>query len=82
MVGCKTRVRERHAQWLDEAERIPLKFALCVDDGLTDPLVSRYKGKLRFFMPAPLLDSTYAARAIRPLLGSVADLIGELQTGA
>lgn len=80
MVGCKTRVRERHAQWLDEAARIPLKFALCVDDGLTDALVGRYEGKLRFFMPTELLDSTYAARAIRPLLGSVTDLIGELQT--
>ena len=79
MVGCKTRVRERHAQWLDEAERIPLKFALCVDDGLTDALVGRYEGKLRFFMPTELLDSTYAARAIRPLLGSVTDLVGELQ---
>ena len=80
MVGCKTRVRERHAQWLDEAARIPLKFALCVDDGLTDALVGRYEGKLRFFMPTELLDSTYATRAIRPLLGSVTDLIGELQT--
>ena len=82
MVGCKTRVRERHTQWLDEAERIPLKFALCVDDGLTDALVGRYEGRLRFFMPTQLLDSTYAARAIRPLLGSVADLIGELQAAA
>ena len=82
MVGCKTRVRERHAQWLDEAERIPVKFALCVDDGLTDALVGRYEGKLRFFMPTELLDSTYAARAIRPLLGSVTDLIGELQAAA
>ena len=34
------------------------------------------KGRLRFFMPTQLLDSTYAARAIRPLLGSVTDLIG------
>lgn len=79
MVGCKTRVRERHAQWLDEAARIPLKFALCVDDRLTDALVSRYEGKLRFFMPLELLDSTYAARSIRSLLGSVSDLIGELR---
>ena len=82
MVGCKTRVRERHAQWLDEAVCIPLKFALCVDDGLTDALVGRYEGKLRFFMPRQLLDSAYAERSIRPLLGSVADLIGELQTAA
>ena len=79
MVGCKTVVRERHAQWLDEAKRVPFKFALCVDDGLTDALVGRYEGKLRFFMPTRLLDATYAVRAIRPLLGSVGDLIGELQ---
>ena len=82
MVGCKTRVRERHAQWLDEAARIPLKFALCVDDGLSDALVSRYEGRLRFFMPAQLLNSTYAVRAIRHLLGSVTDLIAELQPGS
>ena len=79
MVGCKTRVRERHTQWLDEATRIPFKFALCVDDGLTDALVGRYEGTLRFFLPTQLLDSTYGTRTIRPLLGSVADLIGELQ---
>ena len=80
MVGCKTRVRERHTQWLAEAARIPLKFALCVDAGLTDALVSGYEGRLRFFMPAQLLDSTYAKRAIRPLLGSVSDLIAALRT--
>ena len=79
MVGCKTIVRERHSQWMGEARRIPLKYALCVDDGLTDALVGRYEGQLRFFMPTRLLDSTYAARAIRPLLGSVADLVRELE---
>ena len=79
-VGCKTRVRERHTQWLGEAARISLKYALCIDDGLSDALVGRYEGKLRFFMPRQLLDSSYATRAIRPLLGSVTDLIGELQT--
>lgn len=78
VVGCKTRVRERHSQWLDEAARIGFKFALCVDDRLTDALVCRYENRLRFFMPLPLLDSTYAERAARPLLGSVAELITEL----
>lgn len=80
MVGCKTIVRERHAQWLNEANRIPLKFALCVDGRLTDALVRRYDGRLRFFMPQRLLDADYADRAIRPLLGSVADLISKLRT--
>ena len=75
MVGCKTKVRERHSQWLDEAARIRFKFALCVDDRLTDALVLRYENRLRFFMPSRLLESTYAGRDIRPLIGSVADLI-------
>ncbi len=75
MVGCKTKVRERHAQWLDEATRIPVKYALCVDDRLTDPLVLRYQNRLRFFLPRGLLDSIYTKRRIHPLLGSVAQLV-------
>ena len=75
MVGCKTKVRERHSQWLDEAMRIRLKFALCIDDRLSDALVRRYEHQLRFFMPVRLLRSTYADRHIRSLLGSIADLI-------
>ena len=66
MVGCKTKVRERHSQWLDEATRIPVKYALCVDDRLTDALVLRYENRLRFFLPRRLLDSTYANRPIPP----------------
>lgn len=79
MVGCKTRVRERHTQWLEEADRIPLKYALCIDDGLSDSLVRRYRGRLRFFAPQQLLDATYTDRGIRPLLGSIADLVNELR---
>ncbi len=79
MVGCKTKVRERHAQWIGEARRIPLKYALCVDDGLSDPLIRRYEGKLRFFMPLRLLDAHYAHREVRPLLGSITDLVEELR---
>ena len=82
MVGCKTIVRERHTQWIGEAKRIPLKYGLCVDSGLTDALVSRYEGELRFFMPQRLLDADYAKRAIRSLLGSITDLIGELEAAA
>lgn len=78
MVGCKTKVRERHSQWLDEATRIRPKFALCVDDNLSDSLVSGYERRLRFFVPRRLLDSKYPGRSIRPLLGSVADIISDL----
>ena len=79
MVGCKTVVRERHTQWLEEADRVALKYALCVDPGLSDRLVQRYRDRLRFFLPRRLLVETYADRAIGGLLGSVADLIGELR---
>ncbi|MDE2805522.1 MAG: type II restriction endonuclease [Gemmatimonadota bacterium] len=79
MVGCKTLVRERHTQWLGEALRIPLKYALCVDPGLSDRLVARYRKRLRFFLPRRLLDATYADREIGGLLGSIDDLLDELR---
>ena len=79
MVGCKTLVRERHTQWLGEALRIPMKYALCVDPGLSDQVIRRYRNRLRFFMPRKLLDDAYAHREIRVLLGSVADLIDNLR---
>lgn len=79
MVGCKTRVRERHSQWLDEATRIRLKYALCVDGQLRDNLLRNYEGTIHFFLPKPLLDLVYEGRHTRHLLGTVADLIGELR---
>ena len=80
MVGCKTLVRERHTQWLTEASRIPMKYALCVDPELSDRMIRRYGRRLRFFLPQKLLDGTYADREIRDLLGSVADLIDNLRS--
>ena len=79
MVGCKTVVRERHTQWLEEADRIRVKYALCVDPGLSDRVVHRYRNRLRFFVPRKLLVEKYADRGIRNLLGSVADLIDNLR---
>ena len=79
MVGCKTVVRERHTQWLEEADRVDMKYALCVDPGLSDRVVRSYRPRLRFFVPQKLLVDTYAAREIRGLLGSVADLIDHLR---
>lgn len=79
MVGCKTLVRERHTQWLGEALRVPMKYALCVDPGLSDQIIRRYRNRLRFFMPRNLLDDTYANRETRGLLGSVTDLIDNLR---
>lgn len=82
MVGCKTRVRERHSQWLDEATRIRLKYALCVDGQLRDNLLRNYEGSIHFFLPKPLLDVVYEGRHTRHLLGTVADLIHELRTAS
>ncbi len=79
MVGCKTLVRERYTQWLGEALRVRVKYALCVDPGLSDQVVLRYRNRLRFFMPRKLLADTYAHRVIRGLLGSVTDLIEDLR---
>ena len=80
MVGCKTIVRERHTQWLVEADRIRLKYALCVDPGLSDGVVRRYRNRLRFFLPRAVLDRAYSDRAIMDLLGSVSDLIDDLRS--
>ena len=79
MVGCKTVVRERHAQLLDEADRVHLKYLLCLDRRLSDHLVEGYQDRIRFFLPRDLLESTYADRGIRALLGSVADLVDALR---
>lgn len=82
MVGCKTKVRERHKQWITEARRIRLKYGLCHDRGLTDTLIQQYEGELRFFLARELLETTYADRACRPLLGSVGQLVADLEAAA
>lgn len=79
MVGCKTVVRERHTQWLEEADRVSLKYALCVDPDLSDRVVQGYRHRLRFFVPQNLMVEEYADRDIRALLGSVADLVDNLR---
>ena len=83
MVGCKTKVRERWGQWLKEAERIERKFALCVDDGLSNDVILKCQAQLlRFFLPQHLIDSAYHNRPVQKLLGSVTDLVTELRAAA
>jgi hypothetical protein len=79
MVACKSTIRERWGQILKEAARIPEKYLLTVDDGLTEDVVRAMRdAQLRIFMPAKVL-SGYSGRANRADLGTVGLLIGELK---
>jgi hypothetical protein len=82
MVGCKTKLRERYRQLLNEAKRIDVKYGLCVDEGLSDEVVETTYDVLRFFLPKRLLQGTYRGRAVASLLGTVTDLIAELERPA
>jgi|ERR1041385_3916953 hypothetical protein len=79
MVGCKTKLRERYRQLLKEAKRVEVKFGLCVDEGLSDNVVTGYKEQLRFFLPRRVLRRVYDDRKCRPLLGTVTELVVELE---
>jgi len=80
MVGCKTLLRERHRQWLAEAERVSVKFGLCVDPAVTLDKVRPYYDQLRVFLPKAILDDVYVGKAVRTYLGTVAELVGELRS--
>lgn len=62
-IGCKTKVRERHRQWLQEARRVAVKYGLCVDDALSDEVILPYREQLRFFMPKSFA-SSYRGRSV------------------
>lgn len=79
MVGCKTVVRERWRQWLNEAARIEIKYGLTVDAQLTADLVSTAWPGVRFFLPKEIIGRAYKTFSETRKLGSVADLLGELK---
>lgn len=79
MVGCKTIVRERWGQWLKEAARVRIKFALTLDPAISQELIARIHERLHFFIPAGILAQHYEGRPSRRLLGSVKQLVADLQ---
>jgi hypothetical protein len=84
MVACKSIVRERWRQILEEADRIPDKYLLTVDPDLTDDTVAKMLGtRLSVFLPERLLRAHYEGRTIEPDLGNVArlvDLLGQTRS--
>lgn len=79
MVGCKSKVRERWAQWLKEADRIAEKFALTLDPDLAAKLVSELHPRIRFFLPSSVIEKSYSRNKARHQLGTVEQLLGELR---
>jgi hypothetical protein len=80
LVACKSTERERWRQVLREAARVPEKYLLTLDEDLTDPTLREMRASgLRPFLPRRVLESVYAKRTTRELLGSVTELLSELR---
>jgi hypothetical protein len=80
MVACKTTSRERWQQIPTEAARIRRKYLLTVDPGLTAPTIEQMvQADVVPFLPRAVLAARYEANPARRRLGSVADLLRELE---
>lgn len=80
MVACKSTVKERWGQILKEAERIPGKYLLTLDEALTDDGVARMlNSDLTVFLPKPIIERAYAASPIRNRVETVSALVNRLQ---
>ena len=78
LVACKSTARERWRQILSEGDRVPNKYLLTVDPGLTlDTVAAMAKANLIAFLPAPILAGAYAAWAG---LRTVSELVEDLRT--
>lgn len=79
MVACKSLVRERWAQILKEAQRIPKKYLLTLDLRLTDStLADMRRNAIRVFVPSGIGEAAYRHHEHRGAVESVAALIGDL----
>ena len=65
MIACKSTAKERWRQVLNEAARIPDKYLLTVDLGLTLPTIrAMTTARLQPFLPEPLIETTYKAHPL------------------
>lgn len=77
MVACKSRIRDRWRQVLTEAERIPEKYLLTLDDELdADTLDKMRDRRLEVFVPRSVHSTAYAR--IPKKLSVVRDLVSRL----
>jgi hypothetical protein len=80
MVGCKSKLRDRWRQYLNEAQRVNPKFHVSVDDALSDDVIERMNDSgLRMFMPAEAIEKHYSGSRFRSLIGTIGDLLEELR---
>jgi hypothetical protein len=80
MVACKSTVRERWGQILKEADRIPEKYLLTMDEQLSgDVLHSMAQVALKVFLPQNVIAEAYCANPSVELLGTVGELLASLR---
>jgi hypothetical protein len=80
MVACKSTSKERWRQILNEAERVPEKYLLTLDPGLSlSTLEQMLAASVRPFLPVSVTAAAYSGVAERAMLGSVADLLRLLE---
>src|SRR5690606_7322297 len=83
MVACKTLLRERWRQVLNEAKRIPEKYLLTVDLKVSDATISEItRSQLRLFIPAVMRDAAYRHHQRLAEIESVSDLIVRLRAAS
>lgn len=80
IVACKSTSKERWRQILNEAERVPEKYLLTLDEGLSRSTIEQMLGaRLLPFLPKRLLELRYVDPVERDMVGSVADLVRRLR---
>lgn len=80
MVACKSVVRDRWRQPLNEAKRITEKYLLTIDPQLTEATIGNMlAARLLVFMPRPLIVTAYRESAAAPKLSDVANLLERLR---
>lgn len=80
MVACKSILRERWDQLLNEAKRIPEKYLLTLDLGITDSTIAYIRRKrVRIFIPGSLSEAAYRHHRNRREIESVAHLVERLR---
>jgi hypothetical protein len=80
MVGCKSKLRERATQYLNEARRVGIKYHVTLDPDVTDSVLEELHAHgLRVYMPETLIRERYAGRAAGSLIGTIETLLNDLR---
>jgi hypothetical protein len=82
MVACKTTAKERWRQVLHEAERIPEKYLVTVDPGLSRATVeAMQRAGVVVFLPRPSIDTAYGGTLAQQFL-TIRDLVDRLRVAS